>query len=230
MKIQRIDNNCITCHISKEELASRGMGLEDLMNDKEKARDLLVDVLNAAREAVNFTAEGGTLNVQMAVMQDGDVSMTIFDDERNLLGALLRSYKEILEAKQREIMGRVGAGNAFGRMLTPERTRELLDRVGSDEVIDLPVEASFDDLDDVVRVARKLYIWNGDIPSTLVKVDDAYCLSMTITDKKRQLARSVMVLCEYSDGVEQSMGAKLRVQEHGKVLIQNHAIQKLAGL
>ena len=233
MKIQRVDNNCITCHISKEELASRGMAPEDLMSDKEKARDLLADVLNAARETVNFTSDSGALNVQLAATQEGDVSMTIFDDERNnLLGMLLRGYKEILEAKQRELQARQNQGGLLGSpmALTPEKTRELLDKAGKDEIVDLPVEASFTSMDDVLTVARKLYIWNGDMPSTLVKYEDEYCLSLTIRDRQTQLARSIMLICEYCDAVEQSMGAKLRVQEHGRVLVQDHAVQKLAGL
>ena len=133
MKIERVDKNCITCQISREELEQRGMQVEDLMSDHDKARDLLTEVLLEAKAAVDFSAESGTLNVQMAVMQDGAVSLTIFDDERSAISAMLRQYKELLEMKRAALQmaasqqesGAIGVGQSVAA-LSPEQTKALL--------------------------------------------------------------------------------------------------------
>ena len=97
MKIKRVDENSISCRISKEELEEMGLALDDLISNKEKARDLLREVLAEAKDRVDFHADSGQLNVQMSVLPEGDVTLTIFDDQKSAIAAMLHQYKELLQ-------------------------------------------------------------------------------------------------------------------------------------
>lgn len=240
MTIKRVDKNCISCHITRQELDERGVNLDDLMSDREKARDLLRDVLTAAQDAVDFHIESGTLNVQMAVLADGDISITIFDDDKSAFAAMLRQYKELLESKREELMrlaaqhGRDNAGflSVGGSLsaLSAEETRILLTDAADDEPVDLPVEVGFDSIDSVIRVASMLYPWNGDAQSSLRRYDDRYYLRVVLTETKRTLVRSIFALAEYCDDIERAVGGYGKVTEHGEVIIADSAIRKLAEL
>ena len=239
MTIRRVDKNCISCHITRQELDERGVNLDDLMSDREKARDLLRDVLTAAQDAVDFHIESGTLNVQMAVLADGDISITIFDDDKSAFAAMLRQYKELLESKRDELMrlAQHGRGNegvlAVGgslSALSPEETRILLTDAADDEPVDLPVEVGFDSIDSAIRVASMLYPWNGDAESSLRKYDDRYFLRVVLRETKRTLVRSIFALAEYCDDIERAVGGYGKVTEHGQVIIPEGAIKKLAQL
>ena len=240
MTIRRVDKNCISCHITRQELDERGVNLDDPMSDREKARDLLRDVLTAAQDAVDFHIESGTLNVQMAVLADGDISITIFDDDKSAFAAMLRQYKELLESKREELMrlaaqhGRDNAGflSVGGSLsaLSAEETRILLTDAADDEPVDLPVEVGFDSIDSVIRVASMLYPWNGDAQSSLRRYDDRYYLRVVLTETKRTLVRSIFALAEYCDDIERAVGGYGKVTEHGEVIIADSAIRKLAEL
>ncbi len=241
MTIKRVDKNCITCRITKAELEERGVALEDLMSDRDKASDLLRDVLAEAQNTVNFRVEGPTLNVQMAVLSDGDINLTIFDDDKSAFAAMLRQYKEILESKREELMkiseehhtenheksGLIAVGGPMS-ILSPEATRDLLTNVSDDEPVNLPVEVSFADMDRVITLCNMLYSWNGDVDSDLYEYNDRYYLRVTLTETKKTLVRSIFAIAEYCDRVDRYPDGGCKVGEHGKTILAGHAVRTLA--
>ena len=79
MLIKKENKHSITCRVSKEELNARGFdSMEELMHDQVQARKLLNEVIEEARETVDFTAENGQVNVQMVGLSDGSISIKIF--------------------------------------------------------------------------------------------------------------------------------------------------------
>jgi negative regulator of genetic competence, sporulation and motility len=241
MDIKKLNNNCITCRISKQELDDRGVVLEDLLSDKEKARELLSEVLMQAEQVVDFKADGGSLNVQMTVLSDGDINLTIFDDDRSAFAAMLRQYKELLESKRKELMelvdktgessssGSVDVGNPISA-LSAEETRKLLNSKSETDPVDLPVEVSFESLDDLMKLSKLLYAWNGDTDSSLYSYNDRYYLQLILTETKLTLVRSIFAISEYSGVIENNVGTAIKVSEHGKCILAEHAVKSLAML
>ncbi|MCR5451720.1 MAG: adaptor protein MecA [Lachnospiraceae bacterium] len=241
MEIKKLNNNCITCRISKQELDERGMVLEDLMSDKEKARELLHEVLVEAEHLVDFKVEGPSLNVQMAVLNDGDINLTIFDDDKSAFAAMLKQYKEVLEAKQKELMEMADEAKNKGQnplievgspisALSSEETKALLNEKEDDEPVDLPVEVSFDSIDDAIKLASLLFTWNGDTESNLYRYRGRLYLQFVVTETKLNLVRSVFAIAEFSSTIENSMGSSFKVSEHGECIIAGHALRDLASM
>ena len=89
--------------MSKEELNARGFdSLEDLMHDQESARKLLNEIIEEAKETVNFTADNSQINVQIAGLADGSVTIKIFSDRNSAVRSLIEKYKDLAQAVEQE--------------------------------------------------------------------------------------------------------------------------------
>ena len=249
MMIKRVDENSITCRISKEELEEMGLALDDLISNREKARGLLKEVLEEAKTRVNFYADSNQLNVQMSVLPDGDVTLTIFDDQKSAIAAMLRQYKELLHQQMEddpdsnllspdpsrdevevplpETLSKKNGSSILTKLNSAE-TKELLDQLEDDDPVMLPLTVSFDNLEDVMSLCRQISPWNPMAKSDLYKFQDRYYLSITLTEHKISMARSVFALAEYSGRAEKRSYVLPFLQEHGRLLCAGNALEALA--
>ncbi|SCW42285.1 Negative regulator of genetic competence (MecA) [Lachnospiraceae bacterium C10] len=143
MMIKRVDENSITCRISKEELEEMGLALDDLISNKEKTRDLLKEVLDEAKESVNFTADSGQLSVQVTVLPGGDISLTIFDNQKSAVAAMFRNYKDLLkDLKELDQDAGVQTADMFENFMSDEdEEEEEIEKASLSSMLDMKPNA-----------------------------------------------------------------------------------------
>lgn len=231
MKIQRINENVIRCVLTDEEMRGAGVNIDDLMGNRDKAEEFLQYILSQAKCEVDFVTNGDVLNVQMSVMRDGGVSMMISDDQNAAIRAIAEQFKEKLREFS-SVLEQAGAG-------LPGDTREPEDLYSADNVIRCIINGEADQeivaydfwarlssMEECVRLARAL----SDIKDTrsdLLKYFGEYYICLHMNMKKTDIAKTVFVMSEYSDDVSSDTGDYLMVNEHGDVLIRDHAISQL---
>lgn len=76
MKIEKIDENSIALFIENEELKNRNLKMSDLSYGSEKAKDLLVEMMNLAKIEVGFKPDA-PLAVEAVPLKDGDIKLII---------------------------------------------------------------------------------------------------------------------------------------------------------
>ena len=76
MKIEKIDENSIALILNNEELRNRNLKMSDLSYGSEKAKDLLVEVMNLAKVEVGFTPDA-PLAVEAVPLKDGDIKIIV---------------------------------------------------------------------------------------------------------------------------------------------------------
>ena len=76
MKIERINENSIALIINDEELKNRNLKMSDLSYGSEKAKDLLVEVMNLAKVQVGFNADA-PLAVEAVPLKDGAMKLIV---------------------------------------------------------------------------------------------------------------------------------------------------------
>lgn len=76
MKIERINENSIALIINDEELKNRNLKMSDLSYGSEKAKDLLVEVMNLAKAQVGFNADA-PLAVEAVPLKDGAMKLIV---------------------------------------------------------------------------------------------------------------------------------------------------------
>lgn len=251
MLIKKENKNSVTCRMSKEELSARGFdSLEDLMHDQEQARKLLSEVIEEAKETVNFTAENDQLNVQIFGLADGSVTIKIFSDKNSAVRSMIDKFKNLAQVVDEEstksndqkeekdpdegveidtIAPRF-AGKQNISVVPEKGIKEMLSSIADDEPVMLPVIISFDDLEDAIKLCRQIIVTNQHASSDLYKLDGRYYLTMLLTDTKSTLGNSVFAISEFSGRVENHGDVHALLQEHGELIRHNDAIAVLGSL
>ena len=228
MRFQKINDNVIRCYITKEEMISQGVDIEDLMADRSKAEDFLRYILQQAHYEVDFNVTGEALNVQMSVMQGGDVSLMISDDQNMAIRAMLDQLREKLKGFQRELSDAAGKGNKLAEDIIAA-TRKALEEAAEDDPLEFRVWAELDDIDQVLNMARALsYVSSS--ASRLYKFEDRYYFCLDFVQTKKEIAGSVFVVAEYADRITLEQDGVGVITEHGELIIKEDAIAKLAAV
>ena len=76
MKIEKIDENSIALIINNEELRNRNLKMSDLSYGSDKAKDLLVEIMNQAKTEVGFNPDA-PLAVEAVPLKDGDIKLIV---------------------------------------------------------------------------------------------------------------------------------------------------------
>ena len=234
MKFTKINENSIRCIISRQEMDAVGVKLDDLMDDRGKAEEFLRFVLQEARDEIGFRATGDSLNVQLSVMQDGDLSLMISDDANAAIHAMIQQFKE----KLRDFSEILSGGSPDAKPYEPvnfdeeERRRQIetalgiLERAADNEPILMTIWAELDSLDDCITLSRALSHL-GDIPSDLYTYNDHYYFHLSMTQTKREIAHNVFTVAEHSNAIFNDETVTGIMSEHGRPLLTEHALVDL---
>ena len=76
MKIEKINENSISFTINGDELLNRNMQLTDLSYGSQKAKDLLIEMMNIAKDEVGFVADA-PLAVEAVPLKDGAIKLIV---------------------------------------------------------------------------------------------------------------------------------------------------------
>ncbi len=241
MKFTKLDENSIRCVISRDEMVAYGVQLDDLMDDREKAEGFLRYILQEAKEEVDFHTTGEALNVQLSIMPGGDISLMISDDQNSAIKAMLAQFKDklkdfsemiIQESQKKGAVHKGGLTEAKPYQPVPfdeEQAKEVLESASEDDPLEMTFWAVFDDLEDAIRMSKTL-VHLGEIPSDLYKFNDEYFLSLSFVQTKKEIAKNVFAVAEYSNQMFHDDGLTGRLKEHGTMMIQNTAVTDLAQL
>ncbi|MDD6352225.1 MAG: adaptor protein MecA, partial [Lachnospiraceae bacterium] len=216
MRFQKISDNSIRCIITQEEMIEKGVKIDDLMDNREKAEDFLRYILQEARYAVDFRTNGNVLNVQLSMMPGGDISLMISDDEDSAIRNVIAEMKNHMAALQ--------AGNQASQdsetplaSAGPGKNAEGSDQKGDptmlhassdsgqmeedpNEILDLPIWAQLDSLEDCIQLSVHL-TEISDEDSTLYYYEGLYFLEIRLKMTRKKLAGIAFRVVEHADGL-----------------------------
>lgn len=250
MRFQKISNHSIRCFISRAEMDEKGLEMDELMGDREKAGDFLRYILQEARYAVDFHTNGNVLNVQMAMTKDGDLALTISDDEdsaiRNIIAEMknhLQQLKSSLEEQKESDEKQEDDPDRFdGQKLLDAVSRaagivpagdgktngEML-LEDPDEYLTLPLWVAFDSLDECIRFSGK-FPELREKESFLYKYEDRYYLMAALHGTRKELARIAFKVSDQADGMYADDADVAEIAEHGQILRKHTALKDLGDL
>ena len=97
MTFRRIDDVTINCIITSEDLDERGLSVEDLFHKREEAADFLKEVIDLAVKEVDYHPSGAFVTMQIAMLPDQTISLTLSENHETSLAGALRSLAEKLQ-------------------------------------------------------------------------------------------------------------------------------------
>ena len=241
MRFQKISDNSIRCIISQEEMNAKGLQIDDLMDNREKAEDFLRYILQEARYAVDFRTNGNVLNVQLTMMPSGDISLMISDDEDSAIRNVIAEMKNHLatlqaeaSASQNQKSSKQAAGtspstaNADPTMIHLDSSDGSMEE-NPDDILDLPLWAQLDSLEDCIELASQLPELK-DEKSTLYYYQGMYFLEIRLKRNRKQLAGIALRVVEHANSLYADVPGILEIVEHGTVLRKGTAVKDLLAL
>ena len=243
MKIEKINENSIALILKSEDLRDRNLKLADLSYGSEKARDLLVEMINVAKEEVGFDADA-PLAVEAIPLKDGAIKLIItkvFNPDE-------------LDARYSRFTPTKGDSLPLGIMQMLESTIDKfeeairqnnvkgINEVNSVEKLEIKKELEpiaifeFDEIDKASDATRNVN--NFDYKSVFYKDEKnkKYYLVLSLSndaskEQKQSFGKVCNTLAEYGTRVKGKTGMnQAYYEEHYKIIIKEDAVDKLSRL
>ena len=94
MEFKRINKDTITCIITEDDMDEQGIKLEDLFEKKKEAMDFLHEVMKKAEEEVDYKPTGSFMPLQITVLPDHSISITLSENASASFGEILKNITE----------------------------------------------------------------------------------------------------------------------------------------
>ena len=243
MKIERINENSISLTMNREELVNRNLKLADLSYGSEKARELLVEMINLANAEIGFKADS-PLAVEAVPLKDGDIKLIItkimdpdeldsryskFTPSRG--DSVPFAIMKMLESTIDKFEDALKASNIKG--VNEVNTFDKLEIRQEDEIVSI---FEFEDIDKASDAAKN--IKSFDYTSVFYKDEKSKTFYLVLSIKGnveknilQDFNRVCNTLAEYGTRIQGRIGMnQAYYEEHYKVIIKDEAIKKLGML
>ncbi len=94
MEFKRINKDTVTCIITEDDMDEQGIKLEDLFEKKKEAMDFLHEVMRKAEEEVDYKPTGSFMPMQITVLPDHSISLTLSENASASFGEILKNLTD----------------------------------------------------------------------------------------------------------------------------------------
>ena len=94
MEFKRINKDTVTCIITEDDMFEQGIKLEDLFEKKKEAMDFLHEVMKKAEEEVDYKPKGAFMPMQITVLPDHSISLTLSENASASFSEILKNLTE----------------------------------------------------------------------------------------------------------------------------------------
>lgn len=224
MKIERVDDKTVKCFLSNEELDEYDIDYKDFVLRSEKAKEVVQEIIVQAEETVGYKPPRYSFDLQIMMLPDQGLLLTFSErePENEPLIECLREMRRVLQ-KAKE---RVGMAENLQKV---ENNKQAPERKPAVQAKPEFAIFAFTSLRDVMNFAVVLPA-NLRVDSALYEMEDLFylCLGRGHASYERY-SRACIQAMEFGSLYSAEESLLLRLEEHGKCLIQAKAIKKLKG-
>lgn len=255
MKIEKINENQIRFTLTQDDLAARQLRLSELAYGTEKARDLFREMLQQAADLVGFEADNTPLMIEAVPMRDGEIVLIVtkVNDPEELDPRFSNFAPSVSQKKSgpsafeqllQSLTGHlnpsddipVNASESDGTSDAAQAASRSSSRITQQEAMRQFREYaicnrlySFSSMEQVMDAASRIQpSYTGE--SALYGKSGEYQLFLKMKDVQEaaSLRHVLAAISEFSDMQPVTYAREQYLEEHGNVLIADHAIEKLA--
>ena len=232
MKIERVDDKTVKCFLSNEELDEYEIDYKDFVLRSEKAKEVVQEIIVQAEEEVGYKPPRYSFDLQIMMLPDQGLVLTFSEREPEAepLIECLKEMKRVLQ-KARERVGLADSGPQEVKQNPSGESQQVPVQEAAPAEPRKPEFAifTFTALRDVISFAEVLPT-NLRVDSALYEMEDTYylCLGRGHAAYERY-SRACIQAMEFGSLYSAEESLLLRLDEHGKCLIQAKAVKKLRG-
>lgn len=251
MEFRKVGEHTVRCVISEEEIEELGYTIDDLVSNGVRTQELMNCIFGMAEAELDIKFSFGIRSVRADIMPNHTIALTFSDatNTEDVMGHLKDIVDGLMKTFPKEKWDEIKA--LSDELLEQEAQAEDEEEHKAEENVPEMVQESksakkprdtkrakeihgkiivmfaFEDLDVLIRYAKQV---NCDaLPfNQLCKLDDAYFLIMDMTDCEEARVKWISsVTDEYAAEVFVGKEKRAYVYEHGKMLIDQNAIETL---
>ncbi len=255
MKIEKISDNQIKCLLTKADLDSRHLSVNELAYGSEQANILFKEMTDQANRKYGFTIEDSPVMVEAIPLPNDSIVLFItkIDDPDELdsrfskfspskddleyAAEMENKVKKQLSNKANEILGLL---DAFKKALSEDGTIDVsklpeavTDRESSGENVktdnNLIMIYRFTSIDKLIALSSVLSgIYDG-VNSVYEEKDKTFILVLEKSEHTPEdFNRVCNIVCEYGDRIRSGEYSQAYFSEHGSAVLRSNALQELA--
>ena len=217
MKFSRIGKHTIRCVISEDEITDLGYTMEEIMSNGERTQEFMNEIFDLAEQRFETKFELGVKTVRADFLPDHTLSLT-FSEHPGSEG-MMEHLKDIV--------------NGLLNSIPQQKWDEINEAKKQQEDADFArvfVLRVFDDMDTIIRFAKQVPFKECP-PNALYKLDETYYMIMDLSNQlESDVRRLSAVTDEYVSDLLVGAQKKAFVEEHGKLILSDAAIEQLREL
>lgn len=218
MKFSRIGKHTIRCVISEQEIIDLGYTLEEIMSNGERTQEFMNEIFDLAEQRFETKFELGIKTVRADFMSDHTLSLTFSEHPGS--DEMMEHLKDIVN----------GLMNSIPQQKWAEISEAKKAGEDTEEIVRVIVTVVFPELDVLIRFAKQVTL--GQVPpSVLYKYKDDYMLIFDLSDVSEGDVKVLSALTdEYASDIQVGAERRAFIEEHGKVLLRERAVESLREL
>lgn len=223
IEFSRVGKHTIKCTITEDEIHDLGYSVEEIVTNGERTQEFMNHIFDMAEEEFETKFDMGVKTVQVEFHSDHTLSLTF--SEHPFAGGMMEHLKDIVN----------GIMNSIPQQKWEEMQKQSKEKSGGEPKeepvpTDILVMLKFADLDTVIRFAKQ--VPDHLVPvNALYKDDQAYYLSMDMSDFKDQDAKCLSILTdEYVTDIQVGRERLAHLKEMTTTLLGEKAIESLKQL
>ena len=217
MKFSRIGKHTIRCVISEDEITDLGYTMEEIMSNGERTQEFMNEIFDLAEQRFETKFELGVKTVRADFLPDHTLSLTISEHPGS--EGMMEHLKDIV--------------NGLLNSIPQQKWDEINEAKKQQEDADFArvfVLLVFDDMDTIIRFAKQVPFKECP-PNALYKLDETYYMIMDLSNQlESDVRRLSAVTDEYVSDLLVGAQKKAFVEEHGKLILSDAAIEQLREL
>ncbi len=239
MKIEKVNDNQIRCTLTREDLADRQIKLSELAYGSEKARSLFRDMIQQANYEFGFETNDIPLMVEAIPLSSESIILVItkveYPEELDIRFSKFSEADEEFLSHD-DIADTPNAQGADDILDLFEKIRKNSSKESKEENIELPRDLTkmfeFANLDNVCRVSHVVngyYLGKNDLYKDVQK-NRFYLLLHKSEHTPAEFNKICNMISEYAYQKNYSPSTGAYLNEHGKLMLKNNALQVLVSL
>ena len=228
MKFEKIGEGALRCTLTQEDLARNGVGLDDFFTNTPNARNFLEKLIHIAEEEVGFRTSGNMMSIQAAIMSEDEIVLTFTESQVNG-SEIIEHLRNMLSNRQAGIQQEKEDELDVLKELSQGETKQKESSRDAEGYVYLVNFVYFARVRDFCRVLPG----TEKAKSRLYYLDKKkqYFLWADLNQSSRQyIYEFVASSMEYADSIEKDSSRSNYLEEHGKIILRNHALETLAQL
>lgn len=221
MRFKRVDKSTVRCIVSQDEIEERGLKIEDLIRNGDKAQEFLNEVVDMAEEEIGFKMTSGVQAVQAAFLPNHDIVFTFSDNVKSMgVDQAIDQLKDLLSED-----GTLQDSDYV------EISEESVEAEGkADALGERLITIFFRNIESAYAFCKHFLGFSFPI-ERLYKCEQKYALILDTIDLGREEMEAIRLqAAEYAQSIAMSGFRAYDIMEHQKCLIDKGALQRLQAL